>query len=57
MKYLNKKEEDSLYWLINCNKKSKFYGYILMYSDEFKIINHVKDFVKPNFIFHILKSY
>jgi hypothetical protein len=55
--YLNR-EENSLYWLINCNKKSKFYGYILMYGhqSEFEIINHVRDFIKLDFYIPYFKK-
>lgn len=55
--YLNR-EEDSIYWLINCNKKSKFYGYILMYGHqyEFEIVCHIKKFCEPEFYIEYCKN-
>jgi hypothetical protein len=40
-------DEDSLYWFVNCNPKSKFYGYILLYGHqgELEFLSHVSQFL------------
>jgi hypothetical protein len=44
-------EEDSLYYAVNCNPDSKFYGYVLLYGHqgEFELVGHVDQFNDPDF--------
>lgn len=52
-------DEESLFWLINCNKNSKYYNYVLLFEcqNELEIVCHISQFSQLSFFIPHMKKH